>query len=204
MFGRSKHYITMPGPKSTSPNTDGLSSNPPHQPYNQPSHIWVLNPPRQCFNPFLDPEFCIEDFDFGNCDTTEIETSIGGDELVELTPDNSQNTIEAPSAGGAGWTFSSYWVLIGLGFVLALVVPAGTISYARWSLGRLGYPTAAYATMSLLGRFAGVRRQPQETPWEYSSRLSREFPDHTEAVKTITVGFVTTRYGPSKNWPQRR
>ena len=58
------------------------------------------------FNPFLDPEFCIEDFDFGNCDTTEIETSIGEDELVELTPDNSQNAIEAPSAGGAGWTFS--------------------------------------------------------------------------------------------------
>ena len=151
-------------------------------------------------NPFLDPDFCIEDFGLGNCDTTDIDTGTGADELVELTPDDSQNGIgDAASAGGAGGTFSSYWALIGLALVLALVVPASTISYARWSLGRLGYPTVAYATMSLLGRFAGVRRQPQETPWEYSFRLSGEFPEHTEAVEAITVGFVTTRYGPSKS-----
>ena len=63
---------------------------------------------------------------------------------------------------------------------------------------RLGYPAVSYASMCFLGRLAGVGRRPQDTPWEYCSRLTQVCPQHPEAITGVTRGFVTTRYGPSK------
>ena len=98
------------------------------------------------------------------------------------------------SGGGLG----SLWALVGLGLALGVAVPVGAASYIRLGTSRLGYPTVTYASMSLLGRLAGVGRRPQDTPWEYSARLGQAFPKHEKAINRITKGFVSTRYGPSK------
>ena len=105
---------------------------------------------------------------------------------------------EASSWFGLGGLFSSIWALIALGVVMAVVVPAGTLSYVGRRYARLGYPTLAFASMSLMGRLAGVGRLPQETPWEYGHRIGQSLPDRADDVAQITRGFVAVRYGPSK------
>ena len=99
------------------------------------------------------------------------------------------------SGGGPGFP-SSPWTFLGIGLSLALLAPVGAVSYARWSVSRLGYVTVSYAVMCFLGRLAGVAVHAQDTPWAYSRRLSGALPGHAEEVARVTHAFVTRRYGP--------
>ena len=113
--------------------------------------------------------------------------------------DRTDEAVAGDNSGGGGLGFlSSPWTLLGLGAVLVLVVPLGTFTYIRRGILRLGYPAITYASMSFLGRLAGVGLRSQDTPWEYGARLSQVIPRHTEAVTHITQGFVNARYSPSK------
>ena len=119
------------------------------------------------------------------------------EDLLDATEEGSID--ERPSSGfGLGGLFSSVWALVALGVVMALVVPAGTLSYMGRRYARLGFPTLAFASMSLMGRLAGIGRLPQETPWEYGRRIGQSIPDQADDIAQITRGFVAVRYGPSK------
>ena len=146
---------------------------------------------------FSDFDDCDDDFEF--CDGP-IPTD---GQLGEITFDDVEDQAEASPAsgdsdGGVLGTLSSSWTLVGVALALVVVVPMGVGLYTWRGILRMGYPTAAYASMCFLGRLAGVVRRPQDTPWEYCSRLTQVCPDRTEAITGVTRGFVTARYGPSK------
>ena len=118
---------------------------------------------------------------------------------ADLLGSEEEGSAAEPSSGfGFGGFLSSIWVLVALGVVVAVVVPTGTVSYMRRRYARLGYLTLTYASMCFMGRLAGIGHNPQETPWEYSLRMSRSFPERAEDITQITKGFVAVRYGASK------
>ena len=142
-------------------------------------------------------EECLEgEFDIVDCANavgTDIETI---QDFLDMEGQDSGGLGESGSRFGI---FSSPWTLLGIALALALVVaPVGTFSYIRWSTRRLGYPAMAYASMGFLGRLAGARLRPNDTPWEYRDRLSRMFPGHSESINHIAQGYVATQYTPSK------
>ena len=149
---------------------------------------------------FFDPTICPEEIlGIGSCD----ETSVVVGDLPESALDQPEEqkdeaSAEGGSAGGGLGVLSSTWMLLGLALTLALAVPVGTVSYLRLSLHRLGYPAMTYASMCFLGRLAGVGFKATYTPEEYCSRLSQAFPRQGDAITRVTQGFVSTRYGPSK------
>ena len=145
----------------------------------------------------LDDGECDPDID-DDCELPEGPDSDFEFDLDELLEEDDAPVSEDGSAGGKLGFLSSAWTFLGLGLALALVVPAGTVSYIRWTIPRLGYATVTYGAMCFLGRLAGVGLRPHETPWEYCDRLSHRVPNHKGAIAGVTRGFVTARYGPSK------
>ena len=145
-----------------------------------------------------DVEECITEIGLVLCDDPDGPSA----ELDDLFADSRAAGSDASGEGGSGGgildTLASAWTLLGLGLVLGLVVPVGAFSYIRHGLNRAGYPAVSFASMCLLGRLAGVRLRPQDTPWEYCARLGHALPGHREEVIHITRGFVSTRFGPNK------
>ena len=115
---------------------------------------------------------------------------------LDEQPQPETELSDEPQGGGL---VLSPWTLLGIGLGLGLMIPVGLVSYGRWRVSRLGYVTAAYASMRLLGRLAGVRWRAHDTPLEYSTRLAQAVPTHGDHIDRITRGFVITRYGPSKS-----
>ena len=144
-----------------------------------------------------DLEECIALFGIGVCNALDdlLEDDPDGPGEPEDFPTIAPVVVE-PDVGETDFPISP-WVLLGLGLGLALVVPVGTASYVRWGILRLGYPTVIYASMCFLGRLSGVGLRTNDTSWEYCSRLTRAFPEHSDPMERITRGYVITRYGPS-------
>ena len=130
----------------------------------------------------LDLDFCTEEDEA----TGGLEGFIAEDPLVD------PETAGSDLLGEGGSVTSSPW-LIAL-VALAAVTLVGII-YSRWASSRYDRVTFTYASMSLLGRLAGVGRRSQDTPWEYCARLVRHFPRHADAITLLTRRFVEMRYG---------
>ena len=129
----------------------------------------------------------------------ESEAGSGDVDPFDVPDEESSSFVAAGDPGNEGLGYSFLlWTFLALGVAVALVAPVGAVSYIRRGILRLGYPTVTYASMCILGRLGGVALRPQHTPWEYSARLRQAFPEHDEAINRVTKGFVTTRYGPSK------
>ncbi len=139
------------------------------------------------------PEFgeCLDAFAFEGCFEGSVFNS-GIDDFLVGPVDPEGSASDAGGSGGGGLSTLS-WALMGL--ALALVTSGGFALYVRQALAHLGAVTTTYASMCFMGRLAGVSLKPQDTPWEYCSRLSRDLPEHAEAIAHITQGFVATRYG---------
>ena len=118
--------------------------------------------------------------------------------LAEEQPQPLSPASDESEGDGLGIVLS-LWTLLGLGLGLGVIIPVGLVSYGRWRVSRMGYVTATYASMRLLGRLAGVRSRAHDTPLEYSTRLAQAVPAHRDHIDRITRGFVITRYGPSKS-----
>ena len=138
-----------------------------------------------CDDPFLS-EFCI-DPDF---------TDLALDGQLDGFPDEGDDGLASPppSDGGVGF-LSSRWSALGLGLALAAFGMVGVVSYVRISLSRLDDVTVTYASICFLGRLAGVGLRPQDTPWEYSFRLTEALPRQREAISNVTERFMHFRYG---------
>ena len=92
------------------------------------------------------------------------------------------------------------WILGGI--VIALITGALLlllfVAYRRISALGGGHPYSTYYSMCILGRLAGEGPSSYETPWEYSSRLMRAFPDYAEQISLIAQQFILASYSPSK------
>ena len=100
-----------------------------------------------------------------------------------------------PSAVTGSGGLSSAVAFGGIATALAILFLVGLLGYSRWSLSRLPYVVTVYASMSALGRLAGVGRRPNDTPWEYAGRLREELPDHGDDINQITGRYINGRYG---------
>ena len=142
-----------------------------------------------------DPEACADFFFFEDCIQPFISQTAGDGDEDELfdpnagTPDNS-----VASDGGLGF-WSSPWLALSLAFSLAGVVMVGAVSLIRIRLSQVHEAAVTYASMCFLGRLAGLGMRPNDTPWEYSSRLARALPEHREPIVQVTGVFVHQRYG---------
>ena len=103
--------------------------------------------------------------------------------------------LSGPVAFTGSGGLSTGLVFVVIGIALAILLPAGLFGYSRWSLSRFPYVITVYASMSALGRLAGVGRRPSDTPWQYVGRLRGELPEHGEDFNQITERYVSNRYG---------
>ena len=142
---------------------------------------------------------CLEDFLFEDCDVEGSSAVDLLDLLDEDEPVGADALSEDASNGGGLGFLSSAEALLGLGLALPALIMVGIFSYAQLSMSRLEYATTRYAFMGFLGRLAGLGRLPQETPWEYSTRLGRALPDRAQYISHITDRFVAHRYGSPTN-----
>ena len=131
-------------------------------------------------------EECIEPF------LSQLEREEQVEELLDANPGSLDKG--GSSDGGLGFLLSP-WSAVGLGLSLAVVAMVSGVSFARLRLSQLHEAAVTYASMCFLGRLAGFPVRVHDTPWEYSSRLTRGFPGHGEAIAHVTARFVRSRYG---------
>lgn len=88
------------------------------------------------------------------------------------------------------------WAL--LGFVaLALVLGLGAYRRLLSTTG-LGTASAIYARLCLLASLVRLGNKPQQTPFEYSTRLSATLPQKSGAINNIVQAYVASQYSPHK------
>ena len=144
-------------------------------------------------------EFC-EEFIPGFCE--EDESGLGEDEIDEL--DDLTLFDEQPSGigeGGSGGGISGLTAFIATVIGLAVALPVGGIVYARWNLSRMPYVISVYTSMRILASMAGVGARPQETPWEYNTRLTQAMPDRSNDLSYLTGRYVIDVYGDPNGAP---
>ena len=135
-----------------------------------------------------------EDLPFSDCQELLGETDNVVDVILELpgegiTPEQQGGDVGGGGSVGSVWSWSTIGVLLALAVVAAIA-----FFYMRKALDRFDYVEVAFAKVSVLGRMAGFGRGPQETPWEYCSRLILVLPEQREALTRITARFVEVRY----------
>ena len=148
-------------------------------------------------NDVADVDSCPQEIFFEGCIDSDGAQSLPDDLLNEALDSGTDPTDTGVRGARAGY-LTSPWSLLGLILGLGLV---GGVSYVWWSGARLGHVDYAYSSMAFLGRLAGVAQRSQETPQEYSARLTRVIPDRAEAVSQITRKFVISRYSGSRSHP---
>ncbi|MBC8160609.1 MAG: transglutaminase domain-containing protein, partial [Roseiflexaceae bacterium] len=79
---------------------------------------------------------------------------------------------------------------------------AGLVVLAWYQLNRnlrgLSPATAAYARMTRLGGWAGLRAEEHQTPHEYAAKLAKTLPEQQQHVDQIVGGYVQERYNASQ------
>ena len=139
---------------------------------------------------------CLQDFSAAECAFLGQQVNISAEDVPDRGGSTNSNfTPDEPSSPGGGGSIPSQWIFLGVLLGFAVVVPTG-VGYHLWrSATKAGYVTYTYTLMCLLGRLGGIRLQPQETPREYSSRLTAALPDQAEQIRCVTDRFVSFRYG---------
>lgn len=79
--------------------------------------------------------------------------------------------------------------------LLGALVGLGLLLLWQRSLRSLRPHVRPYAQLSALAAWAGVRRRPSDTPYEYAAALARAVPPVRTEVQTITEAFVQGTYG---------
>ena len=136
----------------------------------------------QEFEEELALDFCTEDDET----LADLAGEIAEDPLVD------PELVGTGLVGGRGFATDSSWFIAAIALAAVTLV---TIIYGWWASSQYDRVTFTYASMSFLGRLAGVGRRSQDTPWEYNARLVRHFPRHADAITFLTRRFVERRYG---------
>ena len=95
-------------------------------------------------------------------------------------------------------------VWYGIGAALGLMAVSGMVFFWWQALARPGTAGRAYAQTVRLGRLAGVKTRPDETPAEYIARLSAAWPRATWALYGVVQWYDHVLYGPDKSAPPDR
>ena len=88
---------------------------------------------------------------------------------------------------------------IGL-WLAAVIAGIGALALAGWGVWAYGFagsvsPEALYVKMGRLGRIAGVRRRPYQTPIEYGIAVGESAPGAAGAAVAVAAAFAARRYG---------
>ncbi len=111
-----------------------------------------------------------------------------GDEVFD---DANDGLIPTVQVGSATW--------YALGGVIGVTVFAA-FAFLWWqALSRPQTAGRAYAQTVRLGRLAGIKTRPDETPAEYISRLSAAWPRATWALYGVVQWYDHVLYGPDKD-----
>ena len=81
------------------------------------------------------------------------------EDLLGPLPEDFDLSDVSPVTDSGG--LSSGVAFVSIGIALAILFPLGLLGYSRWSLSRLPYVVTVYASMSALGRLAGVGPEAQ-------------------------------------------
>ena len=130
----------------------------------------------------LDPAGGIDDFDPDDLDFTPLD----------------RRPVATQGSSPLDLLFRPFvlWPLLGL-FLVALIILAANL-YLRFLSRRLGLPVLAFAGVSFLAGLAGLPRNDNETPTEYSARLAARVPRYAALVESIVAAYVRTMYGRNK------
>ena len=119
--------------------------------------------------------------------------------------DTGEEEFEITGGGllpGVGGIDSRVWY--GLGAALGATGLAA-LAFLWWqALARPRTAGRAYAQTVRLGRLAGIKTRPDETPAEYFSRLSAAWPRATWALYGVVQWYDHVLYGPDKDAPPDR
>ena len=87
--------------------------------------------------------------------------------------------------------------LLAVAVVLLVGLVAGALLLLLWqhNLRSLRPHVRPYAQLSAFAAWAGLRRRPSDTPYEYAATLSRAVPPARSQVQTITEAYVRGTYG---------
>jgi transglutaminase-like putative cysteine protease len=103
-----------------------------------------------------------------------------------------QRLLDEQTAGGTSFPILPVAIPILLVLILAIV------STAAWNygMGRMSLAERSYLKMTRLGRFAGLGREPSQTPREYASNLALAIPTISAQATFIAEAYQGKIYGP--------
>jgi hypothetical protein len=78
---------------------------------------------------------------------------------------------------------------------LAALIGAGAL-WLRWDVRGLSPAATAYARLTRLSGWAGVRAPPDATPYEYGVLIGERIPRQKRTIDRIVSAFVAERYQP--------
>ncbi|NQW15966.1 MAG: transglutaminase domain-containing protein [Chloroflexi bacterium] len=84
--------------------------------------------------------------------------------------------------------------------ILSILIIA-IVSTSAWNfgMGRLTPAERTYLKMSRLARFAGLGREPSQTPREYASRLAAQIPTISAQAVLVAEAYQSQTYGPQSS-----
>jgi hypothetical protein len=129
-----------------------------------------------------------------NTDPDDLAGIEGSDALLDTILDDPSGL---PDSFTTSFTDRITPYLMPAGIVLGTLIVLFLISQVAWNFG-LGGMTAEekiYTKMGRLGWFAGVGRQPSQTPWEYAAAIGLVATNTTEESRKIASLFAVSRYG---------
>jgi hypothetical protein len=78
---------------------------------------------------------------------------------------------------------------------LAALIGAGAL-WLRWDVRGLSPAATAYARLTRLSGWAGMRAPPDATPYEYGALIGERIPRQKRTIDRIVNDFVAERYHP--------
>jgi len=141
--------------------------------------------------------FGLDDSLFGDLFGFEDEdyslTDLEGLSNTGLATDSGAGPAEAGPAGLLHYVWPILLAMGGL-LLLGLLAAIGLLVLWQRSLQSLRPHVRPYAQLSALAAWAGVRRRPSDTPYEYAATLVHAVPSARAPVETITEAYVRGTY----------
>ena len=131
-----------------------------------------------------------------------LEAEMRGDFFLMLeecgdlgAPEPEETVLGAQAAPAIDGSLPGF--LLPLGVVLALIAAAWLTAAFIWrrGLANVTVAEATYTKLSRFGTFAGIKRQPHETPHEYAFTLGNTVPAAATGAMGIAGVFAAGRYG---------
>lgn len=139
------------------------------------------------------PNLCLRDF---NC--TSPGSAGTGIPLAPDRPESRGPNVNENAPGGQTPTFSfrlpdagTMTKIAGVILALVLLLLAGVARYLRPRT-----VNGVWRRTQVLAGLAGADQRPGETPFEMSRRLRSNFPEATDAMRSLARGFVVAAYAP--------